>query len=66
MGNLTPEKFDELRDKIVEILKEAGVNWLDAPKICASALNTLGADKNTVYAIRAIPSVFVEALYENP
>lgn len=66
MRETNTEKFDELRDKIVEILKEAGANWLDAPKICASALNTLGADKNIVYTIRAIPSVFVEAPYENP
>lgn len=66
MGNLPQEKFDELRDKIVEILKEADTDWLDAPRICTSALNTLGTDKNTVFAIRAIPSVFVEALYGNP
>lgn len=64
MPNMSQEKFNELRDKVIAILKETDVDWLDAPKICASALNSLESNRETVYAIRAIPSIFVEALYE--
>lgn len=64
MENLTPEKFDELRDKIINILKDYTDSNAEAATLCISALNELCKGGCTIYALREIPLIWLEGFHK--
>lgn len=59
---ISDNDFDEIRDKIVEILSDKRVGGY-APMICASALNVRGNLRGTIYQVQALPLADYKKIY---